>query len=902
MAASDFDDRSIDWKKEILARLPANALEPVLEPDVLEELSQHLEDRYRELRAQGSSARAAYRTVLSEWGSEQTALARIPVEARVPNREELPGRRRLMSDLVQDLRYALRMLRRNPIFTLAAAMSLALGIGGNAAMFSIVHSVLLRGLPYNEPDRLMRVTEWYPKGVIAEFQKRERDMDIASFTTDAEFNLSGQGEAVHLVGSTVSANFFSVLGVRPELGRLFEAGEDQPGRDDVVIISHSLWEQKFNRDPAIVDRPVMIEGRPRRVVGVLGSEVRYPSPNVRLWVPARFDSRAALDYWNRGWMALIGRLRPGSRIDGAQQEFRSLISEVVPLFPYPVPPNWNASARVIPLQEDIVGDVRGKLFILSGAVGLVLLIACVNVASLLLARTSARRREITIRSALGAGKSRIVRQLLTESIVLAVIGSALGLFLAFEGLALVKSFLPATTVGLLRAEIDLRVLAFVTGLAVVTGFAFGLAPALSAARLNLAESLRSRGQQSSGVTGVRVRSWLIGAEVAIAVVLVIGAGLLLKSLWALTRVQLGFVPDQILTLTVFPNKSARESREACVSFYDEVLRRAQRVTGVEAVAAANSLPLSADLPAVPVEIEDHPLDPGAALVPMLWSGAVTPDYFRVMQIPILMGRSFSYSDGEKSEPVIIVSATTAKRFWGNDSPIGKHIRVVWEKDGRTVVGVAGDVRQFSLSDKSPGFIQGAFYMPYAQSVDVDRFIPSSMTLALRTSYDSSRVGSELREVVASLNPNTPVSEVRSMSVAVGAASAESRAITWLFLAFGLTALVLASVGTYGVVSYAAAQRTYEMGVRVALGATRKGILRLVIGQSVRLVVGGLAVGVVISLVLTRVMTGLLYAVTATDPVTFLLVVALFLVIGAVAGYFPARRAASVDPMLALRNE
>jgi predicted permease len=808
----------------------------------------------------------------------------------------------MLGDLWQDVRYGFRMLGKSPAFTLAAIFSLALGIGGNAAMFSLVNSALIRPLPYAQPDKLVRITEWYPQGAVVALQQQSQTMEVAAYRPDDQFNLTGEGEAIHLVGSSVSANFFSLLGAQAEIGRLFAAREDQPGQDRLVILSHALWQGKFAGDPQIIGRQILINGLARQVVGVMPADFSFPSSEIQIWTPIHFDPTNGGEFWQHSWMPLIARLRAGATLQQAQNEIRLLNSQIISLFPWTMPANWNAEARVIPLQESMVGDIRSTLLVLLCAVGFVLLIACANVASLLLVRTAARQREITIRAALGAGRGRIVRQLLTESVMLALAGAGFGLILAFQGLSVLKSVLPSDIPHLAEANIDWRVLLFVTLLALLTGLAFGLAPAINASRLNLAESLKTRGQVSTGFAAVGLRNWLIRGEVALAVVLVIGAGLLIKSLWRLTQVNPGFRAEQILTVRVYPNPSADTSPAATLALYDELLQRAHKIAGVSNVAAASTLPLSNEFSGLPVELEGYPFIPSENTAPMLWAGAVTPEYFEVMEIPLLQGRPFTDADGEKSSAVVLVSASTARRFWPEQSPIGKQIRLIWEDKWRTVVGVVGDVRQYDLTNKTPEGISGAFYMPYAQSVGLNRQLPTTMNLILRTAAPSSQVAGEIKQVVASVNPNTPVSEIRSLKALVSASTLPSRSMMWLFVSFGGAALILAAVGTYGVVSYAMAQRTYEMGLRLALGATRGNILRLVLQQSLRLVLAGLGLGILASLALTRLMTNFLYGVTATDPVTYLAVSVLLIAMGLLAGYLPARRAATVDPMVALRNE
>jgi predicted permease len=805
-----------------------------------------------------------------------------------------------LEQLLQDLRHGFRGLWKNPGFAAVAVLSLALGIGGNAAMFSLVNGVLLRPLPFSDPDRLVRVTGFYPKGALEAMQQQSGTMEIAALTTDAEFNLTGQGEALRLPGTAVSANFFSLLGAQPEVGSTFSLGEDRPGRDQIVILSHQLWQKKFNCDPAIVGRVLDIDGHGRQVVGIMPSGFRFPAADTQLWVPLHIDSTDAEDYWGKGYMPLIARLRPGAATAQARGELHAMIPRVIALFSFPMGKNWNSEATVVSLQENLIGDVRGKLLVLLCAVALVLLIACANVASLLLARAAARRKEIGLRAALGAARGRLVRQFLTESVALALAGAVLGFVVSFGSLAVLKSSLPADTPNLAEASLDWRVLLFMTGLALLTGLLAGLAPALGAARIDVQQMVKTGGQRSTGASGVRFRSLLVAAEVGLAVVLAVGAGLLVKSLWRMTQVNPGFGAENILSVRISPSASACQIRATCVAFYEELLRRTRAVSGVSDAAVVNALPLDGQSPAVPVDLEGHPRVAADNIAPLLAAGAVTPDYFPMMRIPLLAGREFSQADSEKSAAVVIVSSETARRYWPGEDPVGKHIRVVWDDHWRTVVGVVGEVKQYTLVSNVPDGISGEVYMPYPQSVDLTEQLPVVMNLTVKSGPGGSDLSREIRSMAADLNPNVPVGEVRTMATIVSNSTSAPRSMMWLFIGFAASALLLAAIGTYGVVSYSAAQRTYEMGVRVALGATRRTLFGLVLGQSLRLVLAGLAPGVLASLAITRILNRFLYGVSPTDPLTLLAVAVLLMGMALLAGYFPARRAAGVDPVTALR--
>ncbi len=880
----------------LLNRVRALFKRDELESNLDDELKFHVEMKTREYVAAGMPPQEARAAALRQFGN----VARVEEEAR-----ESWGWNWL-EQFARDLRFAFRTLRRSAGFTLVAGLSLALGIGGNAAIFSLVNAILLRPLSYAQPERLVRPTSYYPAGAFVALQEMSRTMEVATYSdkpeNGSEFNLTGQGEAIHITGSAVSANIFSLLGASAELGRPFEPGEDRAGRDRVVVLSHALWRNKFQSDPNILGRVIAVNGVDRSVIGVMPRDFSFLAPGTELWVPLHIDLSNRNGLWGHGFKPLVGRLRPGASLAQAKSEIRDMVARLLPMFPYPMARSWNANATVLPLQQDLAGNVRAKLLVLLGAVGLVLLIACANVASLTLARSAARRKEIALRAALGAGRGRIVRQLLTESVLLAAGGGGLGLALALGGLVALKSRLPLDMPGVGGATMDWRVLGFAAALIFLAGLACGLVPALQASRFNLTESLKAGGRRTSDSSGIHLRSSLIVSEVGLAVVLVASAGLLIKTLWKLVQVNPGFRGERVLTVRVTPDKSLCQERAACVALYAELLRRAGELPDVSEVAASNTVPLNGEVPYVVAELEGHPLMDGKNLAPLLWAGAVTPGYFRLMGIPLLAGKGFSDSDSQRSAGVVIVSAATARHYWPGENPVGKHIRLVWDKDWRTVVGVVGDVRQFNLADKPLDWVQGSMYMPYPQSAGANQDFPTAMYLIARTSEESALFARDIRGLVSGVNPNVPVGQVQTLRAIVEASTDSSRSLMWLFVSFGAAAFLLAIIGIYGVVSYSAAQRTYEMGVRMALGATKGNILTMVLGHGLRLALAGLALGTLASLALTRLLANFLYGVSPSDPLTFLAVSILLTCVALVASYLPARRAAALDPLKALHVE
>jgi putative ABC transport system permease protein len=810
-------------------------------------------------------------------------------------------KQRWLEDFVEDARYGLRRMRKSPGFTGIAVLTLALGIGANTAIFSLVNGILLVSLPYPHPEQLVSVTGAYPKGAFVAMREQIRTMDVGAYAEGHELNLTGFGEPVRLASTSVSAELFSILGAQPDLGRTFYPGEDVPGQGNFVILSHALWEQRFGSDASILGRSIELGGESRQVVGVMPAEFRFPSTKTQVWIPLQNDPRNAVNFWAGDFMPAIGRLRPGSTLGQARTEIRMFQSRVGALFPWPMPASWNANASVVPLQNRMVADVRARLLILLGAVGLVLLIACSNVANLTLSRAATREKEISIRTALGAARPRITRQLLTESVLQASLGGLLGLGFAREGLVLLKMMLPSDTPRLTEAHIDWRVLLFTGALAVLTGVVFGLVPALHSSRAALTEALKSGGRGTAVSVSQRLRSWLAIAQVAFAVLLVIAAGLMIRSFWSLSHENAGFHPEHILTARITPNESFCNDAKRCLTFYRSVLDQVQAFPGNHGAALVNTLPLGGRVSKRSLVVEDHDLPPGEDS-PLFWLNVVTPGYFRVMGIPLLSGRGFADSD-ISGAPVAVVTAETARRYWPGQNAVGKHIRLLDDKDWRTVVGVIADVRAYDLQRNAPEWINGTAYVPYNSAATLeDRRIPAEMTIAIRTASDDSQIATMLRSGVASINREVPVSEVKSMDAVVSEAVSTPASTMTLLVVFAALALVLGTIGIYGVLSFLVSNRTREIGIRLALGAQRTDVLRSVLGEGAKLSLAGIVLGLAGAFAVMRVLSGELYGVGAADPLTFCSVAILVAVVALTACYVPARRAMRVDPVVALRYE
>jgi putative ABC transport system permease protein len=802
--------------------------------------------------------------------------------------------------VIRDLLYAVRMMMRAPGFTAVVVLTLALGIGANTAIFSLVDAVLLMPLPYRHPEQLLSVTGAYPTGAVVAMRDEMRSMDVAAYSEGHEFNLTGSGEPARLTGTRVSAELFSILGVNPELGRVFDSGEDRAGNDRHVVLSHGLWERYFRRDPAIVGRVIRLEGIDRQVVGVMPAAFRFASSSAQLWVPFSADPKNIASYWAGDYMSVIGRLRSGATLESAGRESRAFQGRVRPLFPWRMPDKWNADVTVVPLHAATVADIRGRLLILLGAVGAVLMIACANVANLTLSRAATRQREIAIRGALGAGRGRIARQLLTESVLLASIGGALGVLFAIGGVELLKAALPADTPRLADVHIDARVLAFTSGLTIVTGVLFGLAPALHATRSIQVGSLRS-GRGGGTSISRWLRHSLVVGEVALAALLVVGAGLLVRSFWRLSHTNPGFQSEHVVTARISPVESFCVDVVRCLTFYEGVLDRMQSAPGIAGAALVNTPPLGGRVTKRSFAVEGFTAAPGDG-APLLWLNAVTPQYFDVMRIPLVAGRWFADADRSGNPPVAIVSAATARRFWNEHGDIGKRVRFVESQEWHTIVGVVADVRAYDLQRTAPSWIDGTVYVPYSpRATGEDGRVPTAMTLVVRTAADRISVDTMVRRLVSSVNADVAVSDVLTMDTMVRDAAATPASTAVLFVTFAGLAFVLGLIGIYGVLSFLVSKRTHEIGIRIALGAGRGHVLWLALREGLGLSAIGIALGLGGAFFASRLLSSELYGISALDPATYATVAIGMLVATLIACWVPTRRALRVDPLVALRE-
>src|SRR5215217_1275621 len=807
-----------------------------------------------------------------------------------------------MNSIIKDIRFALRGLRKHPAFTAIAVVTLALGIGASTSIFTVVNAALLRGLPYKSPDRLYHLWEQTPK---QEFPKREFSYpDYQDYQQNNVFEglaaytggggiLSGQGEPESLNAPRVNAAFFSVLGVDPFLGRTFQSGEDKQNGPKVTVLTYGLWQRRFGADPNIIGRALTLNGDSYTVIGVLPASFQFALRPADLFLPYQPTQNQLTRRFMHG-TNLIGRLKAGKTADEAQSELNLIAGRIEQQFN---DSHAGVKARVVPLQEEIIGNVRPILLVLLGAVGFVLLIACANVASLLLTRSLARQKEVAIRSALGASRWRVIRQLLTESILLSLAGGIAGLVIAVWGVPALVAVLPQSQLNampfLKSLHIDASILAFSFGLSLLTGLIFGLAPALQSSKLDLNEALKEGGRQTSTGSGHRLRSAMVVSEIALAVVLLIGAGLMMKSLLRLLQTNIGFNTENLLTMAVIlpPAKYTEDNQQ--INFNDQLHQRVQSLPGVAAAGTVNILPVnSGNTTRFFIDGDPVPV-PGKETEANIRT--VSEDYFKTLGVPLVAGRTFDERDGPDKPGVVIIGKTIADRMFGGRDPVGMRIRyssIQGEPD--LIVGVVGDVKITGIDEA----LRPVLYYPFRQSSS------TFANLVARTNTDPTTVAAAIRSEIRNLEPDAAILNVRTMNemIAQTPASFMRRFPALLISIFAGVALLLALIGIYGVVSYTVSQQTHYIGVRMALGASPSDILKMILKQGLLLALLGVGIGVGAAFGLMRLLSTLLYQVSATDASTFAIVTGTLFAVALLACFVPARRATKVDPLVALRYE
>ncbi len=811
-----------------------------------------------------------------------------------------------MEALWQDLKYGARMLAKSPGFTLVAVIALGLGIGANTAIFSVVNAVLIRSLPFRNPDRLVMVWENNrPRGrdqnVISpanyqDWRDQNTVFDSMAAMFDSRTNLTGVDDPEELATQLVEPNFFDLLGTSAALGRTFNLDEGQPGKDQVVVLSQGLWKRRFGGDPGIVGKAIKLGGRDFTVVGIAPSGLQLiirqgslTGKQAQLWMPLGL-SPASRVRRGRSIMA-IARLKPGVTLGQAQAEMDGIAAHLEQQY---VDFNTGWGVNLVPLQDQLVGAIRPALLVLLGAVAFVLLIACANVANLLLARAATRQREIAIRTALGAGRGRIVRQLLTESTVLAAFGGLLGLWLAMWGVDLLLALTPKDLTGLKDVGIDYRVLGFTMAVSVLTGVLFGLAPALEASRPNLNESLKEGGR--GAVTGGRSHRWrsvFVVVEVALAMVLLIGAGLMIRSFARLQSVDPGFDSKNLLTVRLLLPSSKYGQDSQLLGFFKQLVERLQSLPGVRSAGAISVLPFGSGGAATSIEVEGRPAPPpGQDLVGDV--RVVDGGYFGTMGIPLLQGRTFTERELAQETHVVIINEAMAREFFPGEDPIGKRVTIAMKKENvpNEIIGVVRDVRHKDLETPA----RAMTYWPYPE------LTYSGLTLVVRTESEPLALADAIRREVLALDKDQPIADISTMEHLLSDSVSGARFSTMLLSVFAGLALLLAAVGIFGVMSYGVSERTHEIGVRMALGAQASHVLALVVRQGMVLTLVGIVIGLVAAFGVTRVMASLLYGVSPTDPLTFAAISVLLASVALLASYLPARRATKVDPMIALRYE
>ena len=903
-----------DWTQHVRPRLSGLRLSPTREAEIVEELSQHLDDRYRELIAGGMSPDEATRVALSDFREGNVLADYIaPLRQAHPPSAITPGASgsNLLSDLWQDIRYAVRMLRKNPGFAAVVVITLALGIGANTAIFSFVNAVILNPLPFPDSDRLVVINEISKEGAeigvsllnFRDWQVRAKSFEeIGGYRFDT-FNLSGMGSPQRLIGQEVTGNYFRILGVQPQLGRTFTEEEEKfTPVGTAVLISDSLWRTTFGSDPNILGRTLNLGGYDYWVIGVMPPRFEFVR-KTDLWAPLGGWLAPNSAWFHReNYMGLeaIAKLKPGISVSQSDVEMRQLAAQMAK---ENSETNSGASAYARSLQSMIVHEVRSTLLVLMGAVGFVLLIACINVANLSIARALVREQEMGIRMALGAGRRRLIRQMLNESLLLSLLGGLAGILCARWLLSALIKLAPPNLARIDDVQLSGRVLLFTAGITLLTGLMFGLLPAWSATRTKSAMVFSQR-SSTSGPLRRRLFDGLLVGEIALALIVVTGAGLMTRTMYKIAHVDPGFQSDHVLTMRL-DVQDPKYNATKLESFRRDVLTNVKAIPGVESAALTLSLPIEGSQWGTIFIVGDQPV-PSRAHIPHADFNPISPEYIKTMRIPLLKGRVFTEADTEKSSPVILINETMARRFWPNENPIGKRVKQGWPEQTtpwREVVGVVGDVKMQGVVEQTRLHV----YLPISQHSI------ASMYLAVRTQIEPQSLTAPIQGAIHAIDSQIPLYEVRTMEDRMQRAVVSQRAAMVLLSAFAIIAMLLAVVGIYGVISWGVVQRTREMGVRMALGALRRDVMWLVLRRCSLLVLSGVSLGLLGAFALTLVLgaslsevgpgkTPLLFGVKALDPITFIVAPILLAVVAILACCLPARRATKVDPLVVLRYE
>jgi predicted permease len=867
--------------------------------EIDEELHSHLEMRTEDNMAEGMTPDHALRAARVRFGNPVAMKEKVhAVDAVLA-----------IENVFADIRYAIRGCLKKPGFTSVAILTLALGIGANTAIFSVVHAVLLEPLPYRDPDRLVHIWHVPPQSSFPgmtrfavsaanflDWQKQNHVFAEMALASGGAFEMTGEGKPETIIASTVTHNFFSILGVEPISGRVFVQEEDRPGRNMQIILSYKLWQSRFGSDPNAVGRTITLDGAPYLVVGVMGPKMTKPE-FAQAWIPLGLTAEEAAVRGEHHFFS-IARLTPGVTIAQAQAEMNAISRRLEQTYPAD-DKGWGAS--VISMRDELVGDVRPALLMMLGAVGFVLLIACANVANLIFARTFSRRKEIGIRSALGASRGRILQPLLTESIIIAIGGGALGLFLAHFGIELLLKFFADKLPRMAEIGLSSPVLWFTVGLSLLTGILSGLLPALSMIKGDVNESLnQGLGHLDTDTGSSFTRSALVSVEVALSIVLLIGAGLMLRSLWNLQAVNPGFDSHHALTLSVQVTRrqftaSAQESQ-----FFDQVLERVRALPGVEAAGAVDNLPLGGGS-SQPIAIEGRPVVPMSEQ-PEVAVRVVTPGYFKAMRIPLLEGRNLEQSDSADSTAAVVISKAMANQFWPNQSPIGHHLKLTFSPDKeRTVVGVVGDVKQEAL-DSTAGI--ATLYWPLAAVGDSSTgpWRPIGMSMVVRTVNAPQTLATAVTNAVARVNSEISVDNLITLDDLIGNSLTRPDFNMQLLAIFGLLALVLCTIGIYSVLAYSVKRRMRDIGLRLAFGASFRDVAGFVISQGMKPTLAGIGIGLIAAFALGRVVSSVIYGVSSRDVATFVSATVVIVLVSFAASLIPALRATRVDPLTVLHEE